>query len=103
MASEKLELYASVAAMPKSLIDSAKPIASADQMAGASIGTMSSTTPDGPMIACVTNGRSSPSRYITASQATGKPIASPSAAAAALTHSEFVMATAVAPVQALAR
>ena len=34
----KWELYASVAAIPKSLTDSAKPIASADQIAGARIG-----------------------------------------------------------------
>ena len=35
-----------------------------------------------------------------ASQAIGKPIARPSTAAAALTHSELVIATAVAPVNA---
>ena len=37
----KFELYASVAATPKSEIDSAKPIASADIKAGARIGTIS--------------------------------------------------------------
>src|ERR1700733_8996256 len=107
VAREKLELYGSVAATPKSLIDSANPIASADQIAGASIGRISRsapirlapctraassnscpspakpavtarnengterrpsrrTTPNGPMIACVTPGRSRPSRYMTA-------------------------------------
>ena len=38
VASGKFEVQASVAATPKSLIDSAKPIASVDQMAGARIG-----------------------------------------------------------------
>ena len=38
-----------------------------------------------------------------ASQAIGKPMASPSAAAALLTHSELPMATAVAPVNAWRR
>ena len=99
------------------------------------------TTPNGPMMAWVTHGQSSPARYITpsgwtsrsqpragsqegssstshmlpatnrrpgrvvrpASHAIGKPMASPSAAAAALTHSELVMATAVAPVNAWPR
>ena len=37
----KFDLYASVAATPKSEIDSANPIASADMMAGARIGTIS--------------------------------------------------------------
>src|ERR1700728_1536654 len=41
VAREKLELYASVAATPKSLTDSANPIASADQIAGARIGVTS--------------------------------------------------------------
>ena len=182
MASEKFELYARVAATPKSLIDSAKPMARADQMAGASMGTMSRrvcarlapctraassnscpspasaavtarnvngtqrrpnrmTTPAGPMMACVTQGQSRPARYMTpsgwtsrsqpsagshegnsstshiepatsrrpgsvvrpASQAIGKPMASPSPAAALLTHSELVMAIPVAPVRVLRR
>ena len=93
------------------------------------------------MIRWVTNGQSSPSRYITpsgwtsrsqpsagshdgssstshmapatnrrpgsvvraASQAIGKPSARPSAAAAQLTHIEFTIATAVAPVSAWCR
>ena len=46
MASEKFELYASVAATPKSLMDSAKPMASADMMAGARIGTISRSACD---------------------------------------------------------
>ncbi|HWG14210.1 MAG TPA: hypothetical protein VG268_13140 [Streptosporangiaceae bacterium] len=96
----------------------------------------SRTTPNGPMIAWVIQGRLRPSRYITpfdwtsrsqpragsqdgssrtshiagamarrpgsvvraASQATGKPAARPSAAAAQLTQSESITATAVVPV-----
>ncbi len=113
VASGKCELYARVAATPKSLTDSANPIASADQMAGASIGTISRmasirlapctraassnscprparaavtarklngterrpssrTTPNGPMIACVTNGRFRPTRYMTPSAWTSR-------------------------------
>ncbi len=171
-----------MAATPKSLTDSANPMARADQIAGARIGVTSliepqrlapcvraassnswprpasaaliarklngtqrrpssSTTPKGPRIACVTNGRLSPLRYITPStwtsrtqpsdgshegssstshmppatkrrpgiavrlvtQAIGKPIAKPSAAAAQLTQIELTSASMFAPVKACSR
>ena len=101
----------------------------------------SSTTPNGPRMAWVTNGQSRPIRYIApsgstsrsqpsagsqdgssstshipaatshrpgnvvraASQAMGKPMASPSRAAALLTHSELTTATALAPVNVCRR